>query len=417
MTALLRTWGSALARAWPAVLAWYLGGALVREAILALAAPLGPDVPLAAFLLLPIAVLARLVSYIGMFLAVRRAMPAFAAIAGSGVAAPRGRAAVGEFVGILLASIIPFFVLYGLLGLLQEDFASYANRAFAYSFGGGDFLRPGDGPLVLLVIVLAFAGRLVLKRFGPRLPRGAALVEIYLEAVWVFVAVSGIAAIFGSVIGWVQDRRIVRAGLDLRQGLRDLWDPIRVAVDGIDGLVPVLLHLLALPAAWLLVAGIVYTRELAAVAEERIVSARLEARLRSGAGRLPAAVLRQSHLVTDEWDDVYKPLSVAGRLILRSGPGVLAAYVSFYALLAGLVQWLLWGLTRAIGAHGPEWWSVAFPVVALAVAALAETARLTLLAAAFDRALDAWRRRRGVSSTVPAEAPAAASASARPPAR
>ncbi|QHC71837.1 hypothetical protein [Rathayibacter sp. VKM Ac-2801] len=409
MTALLGTWASALLRAWPAVLAWYLGGTLVRESVLALAAPLGPDVPLAAFLLLPLAVLARLVSYIGMFLAVRRSMPAFAALAGERVDPPRGLAAVGEFTGILLASIIPFFALYGLLGLLQADFASYANRAFRYSFGGGDFLSPGDSPLVLLVIVLAFAGRLVLKRFGARLPRWAALVEIYLEAVWVFVAVSGISAIFGGVLGWIQDRRIVRWGLDLRQGLRDLWDPIRVAIDGIDGLVPILLQLLALPLAWLLIAGIVYSRELASVAEERIVSARLEARLRAGVGRLPARLARQTYLVTDEWDDVYKPLSVAGRLIARTDVGTLAVYAASYALLAALGQWLLWALTRAIGPHDGVWWVVAFPVVSLLVSALVETLRLTLLAAAFDRSLDAWRRR---SVTPAPAAPSAGSESA-----
>lgn len=393
VTALLRIWANALVRTWPEVAAWYLGGTLVREAILALAAPLGPDNALAAFLLLPVAVLARLVSFVGMFLAVRGSMPVFAAVAGEGIAAPRGR--VGEFVAILLASIVPFFVLYGLLGLLQADFASYANRAYRYSFGGGDFLTPGDGPLVLLVIVIALAGRIILKRFGSRLPRWATIVEIYLEATWVFVAVSGLSAVFVGVLEWVQDRQIVRWGLDSRQWLRELWEPIRLAIDGIDGLVPVLLQLVALPLSWLLIAGIVYSRELASVAEERIVSQRLEARIRARLIRLPLVMGRQSYLVTDEWDDVYKPLSVAVRLIARMGSLTLLTYLALYALLAALTQWLVYGLTRAVGAHDVAWWITAFPVVTTIVFAVTETIRICLLAAAFDRCLDAWRRRGG----------------------
>ena len=291
MIGLLRTWVTALAASWPEVLAWYLGGTLVREGILTLAAPIGPDSALVAFLLLPIAVLARLVSFVGMFLAVRRSLPAFAATTAESGVARRGR--FSGFADVLLASIVPFFVLYGLLGLLQDDFAAYANRAFLYSFGGGDFLSPGDGPLVVVVIVVALAGRIVLKRFGSRLPRGATIVEIYLEAVWVFVAVSGLSAVFAGVLAWVQDRQIVRWFLDVRQGLRDLWEPIRVTIDGIDGLVPLLLQLLALPLAWLLIAGIVYTRELASVAGERVLSPRLEANLRARAQRLPAFVTRR----------------------------------------------------------------------------------------------------------------------------
>lgn len=413
MIGLLRTWATALAASWPEVLAWYLGGTLVREGILALAAPIGPDSALAAFLLLPIAVLARLVSFVGMFLAVRRSLPAFAATTAESGVARRGR--FSGFADVLLASIVPFFVLYGLLGLLQDDFAAYANRAFLYSFGGGDFLSPGDGPLVVVVIVVALAGRIVLKRFGSRLPRGATIVEIYLEAVWVFVAVSGLSAVFAGVLAWVQDRQIVRWFLDVRQGLRDLWEPIRVTIDGIDGLVPLLLQLLALPLAWLLIAGIVYTRELASVAGERVLSPRLEANLRARAQRLPAFVTRRRHLVTDEWDDVYKPLSVSARLIVRMGWRALIVYAASYALVAAVAQWAVWSLTRMLGPHAADWWIVALPVVATAVATVTETARITLVGSAFDRALNAWRLRRG-SGVSPAPGLVPTVAASLPPA-
>jgi hypothetical protein len=69
-----------LVQCWPALLAWYLGGSLVRAGVITLAAPIGPQSALAALLLVPIAVLAKLVSYIGMFLVVRRALRSYSQI-------------------------------------------------------------------------------------------------------------------------------------------------------------------------------------------------------------------------------------------------------------------------------------------------------------------------------------------------
>lgn len=388
MTALFSTWGRALAATWPTVLAWYLGGVVVREAVLSLAAPVGVDTGLGAFLLLPLAVLARLISYVGMFLTARQALPETRAVA-------EAAGSLRGFGGVLLAAIVPFFVLYGLVGLLQQDLEGYANRAARYAFGRGlGFLEPGTGPLVVGVIVVAFLGRQALQRFGDRLPRAFALLEIYLEAVWVFVAVSGITAALGPVLVWARERQVVRWVLDARQGLRDLWTPIRVAIDGVDGLVPLLLQLIALPLAWLLVAGIVSTRDLAAVAEERVVPRRTEARLRVLLDRLPAPIARRRSMVDDQWDSFYRPLSITGRLIARTDPAVLAAFLAVSALLAAGVQWAVFGLTRALGAHQPGWWVVAYPIVFLVVSACGEVLRICLLGAAFDGALGAWRRRR-----------------------
>ncbi len=393
MTALFGTWFRALAATWPTVLAWYLGGVVVRESVLSLAAPIGADSGLSAFLLLPLAVLARLISYVGMFLAVRRALPATRALAGPRQPGAGRRAR--EFLDVLLASIVPFFVLYGLVGLLQQDVESYANRAARWSFGKGlAFLGPGSGPLVVAVIVLAFLGRQALQRWGDRLPRAFALLEIYLEAVWVFVAVSGISASLGPVLGWIRERQVVRWGVDGRQVLRELWTPLRVAIDGIDGLVPLLLQLIALPLAWLLVAGIVSTRDLAAVAEERVVPKRVEVRLRTVLGRLPAAIAKRRRRVDDEWDSVYRPLTVAARLIARTDPGALAAFLASSALVVAAQSWAVFAATRAIGANDFPFWSIVLPLVTIPITAVAETVRICLLAAAFDLALAAWRARR-----------------------
>ena len=164
--------GHVLATTWPALLAWYLGGVLVRVTVIAIAAPIGSESALVALLIVPIAALARLVSYVGMFLAVRRGMRTYREIAAGDIQFTSLRDAASEFLRVLLASIIPFFTLYAVLGLLAEDLSDYAQAAFRESFQGvGTILNVGDGPLVATVIGVALGARILLKIFGSRLPR------------------------------------------------------------------------------------------------------------------------------------------------------------------------------------------------------------------------------------------------------
>src|SRR3954470_6926648 len=118
--------GRVLAATWPALLAWYLGGTLVRTAIITLASPFAPAGSIGPLLLVPVVVLARLVSYIGMFLVLRRAIPGYRALAGADVTFTTWRDTAAEFVRLILVSIGPFFTLYALIGLLAEDLDTYA---------------------------------------------------------------------------------------------------------------------------------------------------------------------------------------------------------------------------------------------------------------------------------------------------
>lgn len=115
-----------LASTWPALLAWYLSGSLVRAAVIALAADRAHS-ELAALLLVPIAVLARLVSYLGRFLVVRRGLRSYRALTGAWPERQSLRDSFAEFRRILLAAIVPLSTLYGLLGLLGEDLSADAR--------------------------------------------------------------------------------------------------------------------------------------------------------------------------------------------------------------------------------------------------------------------------------------------------
>ncbi|HEY8589741.1 MAG TPA: hypothetical protein VIL55_09350 [Naasia sp.] len=394
-----------LAQNWPALLAWYLSGALVRAAVIALAAPVGPQSALAALLLVPIAVLARLVSYIGMFLVVRRGLRTYGSLTGEWPERQSFRESLEEFLRILLATILPFFTLYGLIGLLGEDLSAYARAAFRYSLGSErGVLDVGDGPLVLGVVLVAFGGRLLLKYFGNRLPEWLKLVGVYLDATWVFVSLTALGALFGAVISWVEQRRVVDWVLDGRAWLSGLWEPIEAAFVAVDGAVPVVLQVLLLPGAWLLIAGAIYLGSLSHLAEERIVPVRVEAALRARLARLPRLLQRRAQVAADDWSEVWAPLSSAGRLILRSGPVDLAVFAAAYGLLYAAGQWLARGLYAAIGAHDSLFWFTVDPIASLAVNSVVEPVRIVLLAVAFDRCLALLRAAqspRGNRSRVP----------------
>ncbi|MCU1412135.1 MAG: hypothetical protein JWR04_2842 [Rhodoglobus sp.] len=385
--------GRILAANWAPLLAWFLAGQLVRASVIIIAAPLGAQSPLAALLLMPVAALARLVSYIGMFLVVRHSLPGYRALAGPDVRFTSVRDTVGEFLRVLLVSIGPFFTLYALIGLLNEDLSAYAGLAFRYAAFGENshVLDVGDGPIVVAVVVIAFAARMVLKFFGPRLPGWTAIPGIYLEATWVFVALTGISSVFGPVVEWIGNRQVVHWWNDAREFLVNLAAPIRFVIEGVDWITPVALQLVLLPLAWLFIASIIYLRALGNVVEDALpVPRAIGERLKAGASRIPKLLRQYGYLFTGTWDEVGRPAVFSGRLILRSGLASLGIFFVAYAVLFALTQWVNRWLYLAVGAHDMTFWLVANDVLSLVTSSVTEPLRVALLAAAFGYCLERW---------------------------
>lgn len=379
--------GRILASNWAPLLAWFLVGQLVRQAVIVFSAPIGAESPIAALLILPLAALARLVSYIGMFLVVRHSLAGYRALAGTDVRFTSARETVGEFLRVLLASIGPFFTLYAVIGLLNEDLAAYAGLAFRYAAftENAQVLQVGDGPIVLIVIVVAFAGRMALKFFGPRLPGWTAVPGIYLEATWVFVALTGISSLFGPIVEWIGNRQVVHWWNDAREFL--VAGPVRFLVEGVDWLTPVALQVVLLPLAWLFIASIIYLRSLGTVVEDALpVPRTIGERL----GRVPGVVRRYAYLFTGTWDEVGRPAVFSGRMILRSGLGNLGIFLVAYALLFTLTQWANRWIFAAVGGHDISFWLIANDVLGLIISAVSEPLRVALLAAAFGYCLLRW---------------------------
>jgi hypothetical protein len=392
-----------LAQTWPALLAWYLVGQVVRAGVLALAAPLGPESPIGAMLLVPIAVLARLVSYVGMFLVLRRAMTGYRAISGGDVTFRSFRDAASEFLSVLTASIGPFFTLYAIIGLLFEDLSDYARATMRYAFFS-DHPQPldvGDSPIVLVVVVTAFTLRMVLRIFGPKLPTWTSVFGIYLDATWVFLALTAIQNLFGDALAWIQSRQVVHWIEDAQAWLVSLWDPIRVAIESLGWVVPVAAQVILLPMAWLLVAGIIYVRAIGNI-ETGVPIPKLPVRFAESAAQVPGFFRRWRHIIVGGWEDVAGPVVLSGRMILRGRALDLAIFVSAYGLLWAASQWLARGVYTLIGAHeAATWWDIDATVSA-AIGVVTEPLRVVLLAAAFDCYLRLWSQRSGGAQSVKA---------------
>ncbi len=165
---------------------------------------------------------------------------------------------------MLLVTIGPFFTLYALLGLLTEDIRTYGNLALRHT-GLGEQVFDASGPIVLAVVAVALGIRLALRVFGRRLLAWVGIFEVYLEATWILVALTGLTQVFGAVIQWFNDRQIVVWVSTARDWLSSLWEPLRLGFLGIDWLVPVVMQVVLLPLAWLIIAGIIFVRSLASV--------------------------------------------------------------------------------------------------------------------------------------------------------
>lgn len=391
--------GRALAACWPALLAWYFAGQCVRWAAIVIAAPLTADNTLGALLIVPIAVLAKLISYIGMFMALRRAMPGYRALAGGDVEFSSFKDAVREFMSVLLVSIGPFFTLYALLGLLLDDIRTYGNLAYRHNFGEPTF--DASGPLVAVVVVVALALRMLLRVLGRRLPGWVGIVEIYLEATWILVALTGLTQAFGAFIQWINERQIVVWFTTAREWLSSLWEPLRLGFLGIDWLVPVAMQVILLPLAWMIIGGIVYIRALANVESEAMPTA-VGARLQRVLDRLPHVLNRNRHLVTGAWEDIGAPILLTARMILRTRVLDVAIYLAAYAVLYVITQWGTRGAYWLVGPHDVGWWLDYSAAVNVVIAAVFETLRVVLIAFAFDHLLQRWQAVRAAAVSEPA---------------
>jgi len=417
-------------RYWPQLAACYLLGLLGRRGAIELAAWAGHDNDVWVSLIMPFAGLARMASYVAMFLVLRRAFPALAALP---IRSPRR-------IDVFPTVIVPFFAIYLAWQMFREDWLAFEARALEYRAGAA-MTTPGTtelhpdvlpvGTTTWVLIVAALAIRYLLGWLKDRLPGWMIAMRVYVDALWVFLVLTfsvnqGLTFLLNPA-GWVAERRIVvwfnntRAELFSHfQLLETGWNTAMWALRTVFGGAAVSLM-------WLAVAGIVYGVSATAgwrATARRVAGAR-------AASMIDRTASTQRQLAT-RWERVpgqlrekvrehlaaqlgkFKPIADSARVILQAGLLALSLYVLAYIGLAWLDMagsfyraqlgsgYLFRGMAWLLGPHPWAFWRGASDTLALVSHLIVEPLRICLIAATLAYCLE--------RPTPPEDEPATAAA-------
>ncbi|CPY66006.1 Uncharacterised protein [Mycobacteroides abscessus] len=261
---LLRRTGFLWWRCWPRLVGIWLAGWLVRHWLIKLAVYVG--VHFGGFwgdLVMPLAVVARLATYILMYLVLRSESDLTGEASGPWY---RG------FVGILLKAILPVFVLFAAWRLILADYSSYVgllNVDLYYAMDAGlspdrtleqtkEYMTPGDWR-AYLAILLAFLARGALTKYSEKLPSWTQLVAVYLQALWVVLLLNAASNRLVGSPRWISERKIIVWYTERKQhvltylsSFGEVWKWISDAVG------PMVLAVL-LAVTWIAIVGAVYS--------------------------------------------------------------------------------------------------------------------------------------------------------------
>jgi hypothetical protein len=396
---------------WPQLSALYLLGLLGREGSIHLAAWAGHNNNVWASLIMPLAGLARLGSYVGMFLVLRPAFPEFAA---DPVRPRRG-------INLFGSVIVPFFAIYLAWQMFKEDWLAFESQALQYRIDEAmTSTRPTElhadtlpvSGTTLVIILVALATRMILRRLSERLPKWTVILRVYVDALWVFMvltfSVNRGVTLLTNPSGWVKERRVVVWLNDLVNSALTPFHPLQVAWRTVTGAAGAVFGGAAVPLMWLAVAGIVYgisTRTTWLSAGRRVagnwadvVSERTARRRGAWKKRwdaLPKALRDSSREDAADKLGKYKPLAESARTIAHGGLCGLSVYVLAYLILAWLDMsgsyysgqlgsgYLFRGMAMLLGPHPIEFWNGVGGGLALLSHLIVEPLRISVVATAF----------------------------------
>ena len=396
---------------WPMLLCVAAGGALVTDLLMPLAVKAGFANALAGFVVLSAIVLVRLITVVGMFLSLRPAMPAVAALF---PVKPRAGAADiaakdPDWLGVVAIAIIPFFAYYAAWGFLGDTVRDYSLLALEMA-DLGQKVSLFDVPATLwlgIAVALAFGVRRLAKSMQTRSSRPAWQFVIVLcdaNAAWAWIGTGG-------PLPYLIRARDLLLGLI---GKAQAATPVAVdlAPPSLQSSAQGLFLYALLPLVWLLMAAVIYgfdMKDAAALSGHQRAAAAL-----SRYGRLPK-FLREflDHFVAG-YRSRYLPIANSVRLAFGAGLAVLIGFVLLYRVIGWAAAWGWIGLAHLIGPQELPAWQALASIIAFFLGGpsdirggiLVEALRICLIAAVVEQA--SAKRVEALSSSAQSEGSAAA---------
>ena len=430
MLTILRRTVSLWWQTWPWLVAIYLIGWFLRYWALHLAIHIGlTHGDFLGSLILPLAPLIRLLTYLAMFLVIRSVAPGLQGVETD------GQQAKGVF-DVVMTAILPFLVIYAAWKLIVEDYYVYitslGHRLVAdWKMAAAQQLSNSDiGPKLWIAVLVAFTLRQLMTRSRERLPRWTMIIAAYLEVLWLYLAIkASFVVLFGSP-RWIRERRI----MVWLAGVRDaafshvhwLEQPWNLTGSVLGSVVSVV----ALALAWLAIGSVVYgtpftptwagaRRVLLGERAGTAVGTVIE-RGRQAAQprwqRLPVEIRRRVTEFARSQLGRFGPIADAWRLILHGGALPIAFFVLAYTALVllapngayfnqAVTDGYVWrGAALLIGPHDWPWWQTYDQLIRALVGAVVDPLRITLVAAAYWFCVDRVRAEHAGRELVGVEA-------------
>ena len=430
MLTILRRTVSLWWQTWPWLVAIYLIGWFLRYWALHLAIQVGlTHGDFWGSLILPLAPVIRLLTYLAMFLVIRSAAPGLQHVETDGLEAK------GTF-DVVMTAILPFLVIYAAWKLIVEDYYVYITSVghklvSDWKMEAAREIYSSDiGFRLWTAILIAFALRQVMTRFRERLPRWTMIIAAYLEVVWLYLALkASFVVLFGSP-RWIRERRIMVWFGSVRDAAFAHVHWLSPAWNATGTVLGSAASVLALALAWLAIGAVVYGTPFTptwAGARKMLLGERAGAAVgtviehgRRAAQprwqRLPAQIRRRITEFARSQLGRFGPIADAWRLILHGGALPIAFFVLLYTALVLLApngayfnqrvtDGYLWrGVALLIGPHDWPWWQTYDQLIRALVGAVVDPLRIALVAAAYWFCVDRVRAEQAGRELVGVEA-------------
>lgn len=294
-----------------------------------------------------------------------------------------------------MTTMVPFFLFYEVWGYLRADWITFASRTVdIWLSRGGPGEAPAVGalgatPLTVSTALAAFAAVLVWRRYRSSLPRWTGMLAVLSEMLWTYLFVMMLGDTFSSTYAWLQSRRFFTWFADLRGWLAECFAPAAMLWDGIGVTISGVVELVALPFAWVTIAGVVFGVALETARRRRI---RRLGRAQNSFKRVqetwvnaPLTLRTAVSAAVRSLIDRVEPVWKAFGLMLRSGPLIVFGYVLAYTATLLGEQLLRWGIIRVLGPHDLRtFWQVADTVLFLVIPLIITPIQMALIASTYD---------------------------------
>lgn len=372
-------------RHWPALLGWFLVGAIARRAFLWLAVWCADVNRTLGVLVLPLAPISTLLSWVMMLRCTAGSLPAFSSLTRTS----SRREAVKTHLTVAAEVLVPFLALYASQGLLRADtrlyiFSNTADEWMNKGFGA-HFERSSIGPAWVLaaLVVMALVIRKVIAGFelGSK-SLGWSALNGYVEALWMITLGAVLTSRIDWVREWVTSRQVVDQVLDFYHRMIAWAGPIGAVFEQVMTALNTLLSsmstLVVVPVAWLAIGAAVYGSK---IPEGGLPTGeRHTQRLQ----RIPSPVRR---MVAQGLEPVTTPVKDTASAISRVAAAGIVPMVMFcvvFVLANSLMTAVAWLERLLVGPLDPSLFNAVVPHFELAQQAVYFVVAMGLLAAAVN---------------------------------